>query len=293
MRSSLNRAMWLLAIVMITGAAARADDQVAGPPSPGESLVPSPAGTDPQPDPSTNSAAHVTSRDAPARERKLLLPPGSKPPAGSTVLPAISGESGVMSLAAPLATVIGVILICALVLRRTFGGSGNLASAMGAGGKSPAGILEVLGRYPIARGHSLVLLRLDRRILLLSHSHGARGASAAFSTLAELSDPDDVASILLKVQEAEDKSAAKQFAELMSRARDGEGLPTEVEQGRTRRAATDGDAVEMWNDLRAPASPSPAAPSPRQVTASDPVRALRERIAAMKGGNASSQEVAA
>jgi hypothetical protein len=228
------------------------------------------------------------------RDAQPLFPGGVKALQKVGPLPSVAGESGLMSMAVPLATVVGLALVCAVVLRKTFSVGGGLAGAMSAGGKSPAGILEVLGRYPISRGQSLVLLRLDRRVLLLSHSQGARGAAAAMSTLAELADPEDVASILLKVQEAEDTSASKQFARLMSQARDGEGV-TGVDDARARSTTPDGDAIEMWSDAGSATGRTASIPLTKLGGgAADPVRALRERIAAMKGGaNASIQEAAA
>ena len=86
------------------------------------------------------------------------------------------------------------------------------------GGRAPAGVLEVLGRYPVARGATLVLLRVDRRVLLLSQASGGRfGLSTSFSTLCEMDDADDVASILTKTRDDAGESMSKRFQSLLER----------------------------------------------------------------------------
>ena len=81
---------------------------------------------------------------------------------------------------------------------------------------SPAGVLEILGRYPVGRGVSLILLRLDRRVLLISQSSGGRFSGGTMTTLAELAEPEDVASILTKVRDADGDSLAERFRTMLS-----------------------------------------------------------------------------
>lgn len=88
-------------------------------------------------------------------------------------------------------------------------GAAGLAGQFGAGGRAPSGVLSVLGRYPISRGHTLVLLKLDRRVLLLGQS------AAGFTALSEITDPEDVASILVKTRDDEGASAAAGFSKLL------------------------------------------------------------------------------
>jgi hypothetical protein len=102
-----------------------------------------------------------------------------------------------------LALVILVIAGVAFVTRRAALKSGGLWAALGPGGRAPSGILEVLGRYPVGRGCTLVLLKLDRRILLVSQSSGGKLSGVTMTTLAEVTDIEDVASILLKTRDAE------------------------------------------------------------------------------------------
>jgi len=88
-------------------------------------------------------------------------------------------------------------------------GSSSVRSQLGMGGRAPSGLLFVLGRYPVSRGQSLVLIQLDRRVLLLSQS------SSGFQTLAELRDPEEVASIIAKARDEEGESLSAKFSSLM------------------------------------------------------------------------------
>ena len=87
----------------------------------------------------------------------------------------------------------------------------GLTASLGAGGRAPSGVLSVLGRYPIGRGVTLVLLQLDRRVLLLSQS------STGFQTLCELTDAEDVASIVRKTADDEGVSLSKRFSAMLGK----------------------------------------------------------------------------
>ncbi len=140
------------------------------------------------------------------------------PNAAPTAAPA--EPSTIMSMLVPLGVVLGVIIACAAVFRRVVIGNGTIAAAFGAGGRAPSGVLEVLGRFPIARGQTLVLLKLDRRVLLVGHCSPTRGGSGGFSTICELSDAEDVASILMKVNEGSGDSLSAKFNELLNQQQD-------------------------------------------------------------------------
>lgn len=100
------------------------------------------------------------------------------------------------------AGVVALILLLAGVFRKVASKNGSLASAIGAGGKAPSGVLSVLGRYPVARGTTLVLLRVDRRILLVAQTKltglSRFGSATTMQTLCEITEPAEVASILTK-----------------------------------------------------------------------------------------------
>lgn len=243
--------------------------------------------------PISAAATPLAGAALPASEKRPLFggPPDRTVPSTSR---APSESIGVMSMLLPLALVVGLAVLCAGVIRKALQSSGTLAASLGAGGKAPPGILEVLGRYPVSRGSTLVLLRMDRRVLLISQSQGWRGGGAVMSTLAEVGDPTEVASILGKVQEAQEGSVAQRFRSLLAQVERGEAPPDEPEPFRAPIVSPEGDRSELW-DARAAAEergrPTPALGTPvrpsrtssaTEARGVDPVRSLRERIEAMK-----------
>ncbi|MCA9302531.1 MAG: flagellar biosynthetic protein FliO [Phycisphaerales bacterium] len=149
---------------------------------------------------------------------------------GRTTLVGVESESSsspMMSRGSMLQTVLalgGVLLLIfglATLYKRLAKTQGGLAGALGAGGSAPGGLVEVLGRYPVSSKMTLVVMRFDRRILLLSHAGGGRGKNAslgAMTTLCELDKPEDVASVLLKVRDIEGDSIARSFARTLQEA---------------------------------------------------------------------------
>jgi flagellar biogenesis protein FliO len=108
----------------------------------------------------------------------------------------------------------GVLLLIwglAWMYRKAARATGGLSTSLGAGGRAPAGIVEILARYPLASRHTLVVLRFDRRVLLCSMTGGGRSSSAGMSVLCELEDPEDVASILIKSRDEAGESLARSF----------------------------------------------------------------------------------
>ena len=123
-------------------------------------------------------------------------------------------------------SLLGVILLIlglAQLYKKLARSQGGLASQLGAGGTAPSGIIEIIGRYPVSRGMTLVVLRFDHRVLLLSHASSVRGKSgrgASMQTLCELSDPEDIASILIKARSAAGESIAQSFEQTLREADD-------------------------------------------------------------------------
>ncbi len=85
-----------------------------------------------------------------------------------------------------LAVVIGLLVVVRLFIKRTGWGM--------ASGSRPSGVVEILARFPVGRGHQLILLKLARRVVLLHHS------GSTMTTLSEVSDPDEVAALLARVE---------------------------------------------------------------------------------------------
>ncbi len=116
-----------------------------------------------------------------------------------------------------LAAVLVLVVGCALGFKQ-LAKKGVLPSTLVAGARAPSGLLEVLARYPMGGGQSLVVLKFDRRILLVCQSAGKalRRGGGAMNLIAELSEPEDVASVLLKVRGAEQAAMAEKFQRMLA-----------------------------------------------------------------------------
>lgn len=166
------------------------------------------APTEPAPLAATDPPARSTMQ--PETERRALgAPPADASGARKADRPGSTSTGGWIRTAFSLAAVIALIFAVRSGVRWITRRSGSLASELSAAGRAPSGVLEVLGRYPVARGHSLVLLRIDRRVLLLGQS------TSGFRTLADISDPDEVASLVMKTRDEEGASNAAKFTDLL------------------------------------------------------------------------------
>jgi len=132
----------------------------------------------------------------------LAAEPGVEPVDRGTAFKTTVGE--VLRVGLPLLGVVALMIAIGVVVRRV---GGPLA-----GGGRPSGVLEVLGRYPIARGQQLVLLRLVSRVVLL---HQTRNG---LSTLSEVTDADEVAVLLARVEAATRTGHPRRFHGLLARA---------------------------------------------------------------------------
>jgi len=111
----------------------------------------------------------------------------------------LGGAGSAATTVASLIAVVGLIVILAVVYKWLAGKAGGLAGQVGAAGKAPAGLVSVLARYPIGRGQTLILLKIDRRVLLLCQSVSGRVRGGVTTrTLSEITDPEEVASIIAK-----------------------------------------------------------------------------------------------
>ncbi|MDX2130568.1 MAG: hypothetical protein SFY69_00775 [Planctomycetota bacterium] len=217
------------------------------------------------------AAAMIASMAACARADVETTPLGLPrvtvaPDAAGAETPPASGASWVR-VALACGTVVGLICLAGWGVRRV-AARGGLVGALGPGGKSPSGVLEVLGRYPVARSCTLVLLKLDSRVLLLSHTAGRSGAG--MQTLCEIADPEQVASILLKTRDDEGSTLARKFQEVLTR-----------EHGTFDRAA--GQASRPAQPL-APARQAAAAPARASAAPVRPAKAdaIKARLDALR-----------
>ncbi len=128
-------------------------------------------------------------------------------------------RSEITRIGLALAVVIGLLFLLRSMVRRV---GGPLA-----GGGRPAQVLEVLARYPIARAQHLVLLKLAGRVVLLHQT------KTAMTTLSEVSDPDEVAKLLGRV-EAATRDGGGRFQSMLAgiggKARSEASFPPTVEQ---------------------------------------------------------------
>ncbi|MFI4896534.1 MAG: FliO/MopB family protein [Phycisphaerales bacterium JB059] len=241
--------------------------------------------------PATRSAGPADESSIPLGARKVsdILPRLSSPADAdsSQTQPAPVDDRAPSRLADVTKTVGALVLVIALILalawgvRRVARSQGGLGAKLTAGGRAPSGVLEVLGRYPVSPKLSLVVLRFDRRVLLLAQSHAAGGT---MSTLCELNDPSDVASVLAKTSDADEVNSL--FREAIAHAEQDvrtalapeTHVPLhEFDPGvRTVTATPDGDRVELLRD-----DPPPAFEQhPRQ----EEISPLRRRLDALRAG---------
>ncbi|MFZ4574074.1 MAG: hypothetical protein ACOYN0_06730 [Phycisphaerales bacterium] len=142
-----------------------------------------------------------------AQESRPLGPPRDSRVA-APVLPAAKERGVVSGMVLPLVAVLGLVGVCAYAFRIAAAKGGGLLGALGAGGRAPSGVLAVLGRYPVGGGSTLVLLKMDKRVLLLCQSSGRGAGGAAMTTLCEVTDPEEVASLVMKTREQEGTAGA-------------------------------------------------------------------------------------
>lgn len=101
-----------------------------------------------------------------------------------------------------LSVVLGVLLLCRLFLKRA-------AMTMRGAGR-PSGVIEILSRYPVGRGQQLVLIKLARRIVL-AHLSGS-----TMRAISELTDPDEVAGLLARMEAGASERAASRFRAVLN-----------------------------------------------------------------------------
>jgi flagellar biogenesis protein FliO len=82
-------------------------------------------------------------------------------------------------------------------------------SGVGMAGARPSGVVEILARYPLARGQQFVVVKFARRIVL-AHAHGT-----GMSPLCEMSDPEEVAALLARLEAGANGKTAGKFRQTL------------------------------------------------------------------------------
>lgn len=200
----------------------------------------------------------------------------------------------VVRTATSLTAVVGLILLAAFVVRALARRQGGIMAAVGAGGRAPSGVVEVLARYPVARTQTLILLKLPRRVLVLSQTRGVRGASS-LAALSEITDPEELADLVLKTRDAESQTLSRKFGSILSgeerglaRVLGAVSLPLKQAQ-RSSGPAPSPDRVELSTSIdRSTAKSSPAkrgysdAPTPPRSEPAFSDAELQQRLAALR-----------
>lgn len=208
---------------------------------------------------------------APRAKTKGISPSASDPAKASSFSGIIGPLAVILSLIAMLA---GVVVLLARM-------KGGLHASLTAGGKSPAGILEVLGRYPLGGGLTLVLLKVDRRILLLSQSRNGRFGGLQLSPICELDSPEDVASILMRVRDSDSNSMTSKFASVF-RSLDRQAAET-IAGGDGRILTTNAPVAEPPAARRAAhGSHAGTTPRTREQTGAETAASIRHRLEALR-----------
>jgi hypothetical protein len=128
-----------------------------------------------------------------------------------------------------------------------------------------------------------VLLKLDRRVLLLSQTSGGRLGGTGFATLAEITDPEEVASILVKARDDEGDSMAERFRSMLSRYdRDLSAEPEGPEQGRRVQGSPGGDSTEVWDTARGSIPVVDLTRQPGPAEHAGAAGSLRRRLASLR-----------
>jgi flagellar biogenesis protein FliO len=270
-RSQKSRALFAGAFLALCLGQAAAHAQTVGPVA---NFGPAPIDLQSTSRPEAGAVSAQQSRNGaqPSIEARPLLAPSSKaaPAAVDGAAAAPSEPASWPRVLGALGVVIGLIFVVRFVIKRV-AATGGLRGQLGAGGRAPSGVLEVLGRYPISRGHSLVLLRVDQRVLLLSQS------SSGFSALANFDEPSDVASLLMKTRDEESESLSGRFKQMLSAFERDPSMGNASDQiDLTRRAPL---------ISRRPAQPAPAGVQ-RVATPREAQDAIRKRLATLRGSAA-------
>lgn len=133
-----------------------------------------------------------------------------------------------------LAAVVGLILLTRTLAVR------YLPSLSRGRSDRPSGVLEVLARYPIGRGQQLVVLKFARRIVLIHQ------AGATARTLTEMTDPDEVAATLSRLEAgATARSAGRFKAALQSFETEHEAAQAQRSRAGAALAATETEIIDL------------------------------------------------
>ncbi len=100
-----------------------------------------------------------------------------------------------------IGVVLGIFLMIRPVLMRM---NGTYAKS-----RAPSGVIESLARYPFGKGQSLVLLKIDSRVILVSQT------TTGTTLVTDFREPEEVASLLRKVSDSDGESFNRKLESLL------------------------------------------------------------------------------
>ncbi len=149
-----------------------------------------------------------------ALESATSTEPASLATAGSAAKSATSDVSGTLATGAsrssfgevlPTAAALGATILVIVLARSAVKRWGGKLAA----GKRPSGLVEILARYPVARGQQIVLLKVGRRVIV------AHQGTQGMQSLSEFSSAEDVADILARCEAGTRKTGEFSFDSLL------------------------------------------------------------------------------
>lgn len=202
---SIHRGQWIAAVGLWLVAAALA--QAAGEAAPTPAVVlnaPTPElpATPPPADASSAVPAATAATQPVNVEQQLLGGHPNGPREGDRLKSgdASSSSSGWIRTVLSLAVVLGLIFALKWAMRKYSPGKAAPAQSK---------LVEVLFRTPISPKHQVMLIRVGQRVLVVGA--GAEG----MNTLAEISDPEQVAEVLGAAERSKSTSLSGNFSQLM------------------------------------------------------------------------------
>ncbi len=160
----------------------------------------------PEPVEAATAPVPVAAQDAApidSRWSAVKLPEAGGTTSDGELLPSGEGAGEALQVGASLAGVLALIWVLRYLLRRARGdyaGSRILASA-----GSPSGVASILAKYPVSRGHQVVLLEVGRRVIVAHQGDGS------MSTLSEITDAEEVADLKARLSGVERTERDKTF----------------------------------------------------------------------------------
>lgn len=302
----LRRAGLVASALAVMTAARPASAEPAGPPVP-----PSLVQTAPAPSPDTaapaKTPAATQATPPPASEgRALGLPPSLIKPQPSAPQETTSSHSwletmGIGRTISALTAVVALAFLVSAGVKAAARKKGGVALALGPAGKAPSGVVHVLARYPIQRGQTLVLLKVGPRVVLTCQSRAGRFTGAAMNTLAEFTDPDEVAQIVRLTEDPTTPSATARFRAVLDHV-GATPIPPQATPPAPKRVllAESGDRAELSSAVEqivrttrpaATATPRPLVPPPgfraehprhTESSSLDGAEQLRRRLARLR-----------